>query len=70
QGHGYISNVGSLRSVRGEGFGKLVTLYAVDQSIKNRNSFHYLGTEEGHYPNVFYTRIGFETKFKAVGWSK
>ena len=32
QGIGYISNVGSLRSVRGEGFGKLATLYCVAES--------------------------------------
>ncbi len=70
QGHGYISNVGSLRSVRGQGFGKLVSLFAVDQSVKNGNSLHYLGTEEGHYPHEFYSRIGFETKYKMVGWSK
>lgn len=69
QGHGYVSNVGSLRTVRGQGYGKLVTLYAIDQSVKNGNSLHYLATEEGHYPNVFYTRIGFVTKYKAVGWS-
>ena len=70
QDHGYISNVGSLRSVRGQGYGKLVTLYSVDQSLKNGNSLHYLATEEGHYPNAFYTQIGFETKYKAVGWTK
>lgn len=70
QGHGYISNVGSLKSVRGQGYGKLATLYAVNQSVSNGNNLHYLGTEEGHYPNVFYTKIGFETRYKAVGWTK
>lgn len=70
KGFGYISNVGSILSVRGEGFGKAATLYCVDQSIKNSNSIHYLATEEGHYPNDFYKRIGFEAKFSAVGYTK
>lgn len=70
QNHGYVSNVGSLRDVRGQGYGKLVTLFAVDQSVKRGNTLHYLGTEEGHYPHEFYRRIGFETKYKAVGVSK
>lgn len=70
EGIGYISNVGSLREVRGEGFGKLATLYCVSQSIKNGNQEHCLATEEGEYPNEFYKRIGFETKFTAVGYTK
>ncbi|KKT65713.1 MAG: hypothetical protein UW61_C0040G0007 [Candidatus Curtissbacteria bacterium GW2011_GWC1_44_33] len=32
EGVGYISNVGSLQTVRGRGFGKLATLYAVKRS--------------------------------------
>lgn len=60
---GYISNVGSLRSVRGEGFGKLATMYCVAQSKKNGNTVHSIATEEGTYPNQFYKNIGFETKF-------
>lgn len=69
-GIGYISNVGSLRSVRGKGFGKIATLYCVAESIKNGNSVHCLATEEGTYPNEFYRRIGFATKFTAVGYAK
>ncbi|KKR56136.1 MAG: hypothetical protein UT93_C0004G0014 [Candidatus Woesebacteria bacterium GW2011_GWF1_40_24] len=69
-GIGYISNVGSLREVRGEGFGKLATLYCVSQSIKNGNNEHCLATEEGAYPNEFYKRIGFEIRFTAVGYTK
>lgn len=60
---GYISNVGSLRSVRGEGFGKLATMYCVAQSKKNGNTVHSIATEEGTYPNQFYKKIGFETRF-------
>lgn len=67
---GYISNVGSLREVRGQGFGKLSTLYCVSQSIKNGNLEHCLATEEGAYPNEFYKRIGFESRFMAVGYTK
>jgi ribosomal protein S18 acetylase RimI-like enzyme len=70
EGIGYISNVGSLREVRGEGFGKLATLTCVNQSIKNGNTITCLATEEGTYPNEFYKRIGFETKFTAVAYTK
>jgi len=69
-GIGYISNVGSLRKVRGEGFGKIASLYPVSQSIKNGNLEHCLATEEGTYPNEFYKRIGFETRFTAVCYVK
>jgi len=69
-GIGYISNVGSLREVRGEGFGKIASLYPVSQSIKNGNLEHCLATEEGTYPNEFYKRIGFETRFTAVCYVK
>jgi len=70
EGIGYISNVGSLREVRGEGFGKLATLFCVASSVKNGNLEHCLATEEGAYPNEFYMRIGFETRFTAVGYTK
>lgn len=66
QGIGYISNVGSLRSVRGEGFGKLATLYCVVESRKKGNSVQCLTTEEGNYPHDFYKRIGFTHKFTAL----
>ncbi len=67
---GYISNVGSLKKVRGQGFGKLATLYCVDVSKKNGNVYHCLATEEGTYPHEFYQRIGFEKKFSAIGYTK
>ena len=67
---GYISNVGSLREVRGEGFGKLVTLYCVEASKDRGNTTHFLATEEKNYPNEFYKRIGFETRFSAVAYAK
>jgi len=69
-GIGYISNVGSLRRVRGKGFGKIASMYCVKQSIDNGNSEHALATEEGHYPNEFYKRIGFKTRFTALGYVK
>ena len=65
-GVGYVSNVGSLREVRGRGFGKAATLYAIKKSMENGNSIHSIATEEGTYPNEFYKRIGFETKFTAL----
>lgn len=67
---GYISNVGSLKSVRGQGFGKLATLFCVSTSIKNKNNHHCLATEEGTYANEFYKRIGFKTIFTAKGYTK
>lgn len=69
-GIGYVSNVGSLKQVRGEGFGKIVSLFCVKQSIDNGNKVHVLATEEGQYPNDFYQRIGFKTKFTALGYTK
>ena len=65
KGIGYISKVGSLRSVRGEGFGKRATLWCVSQSQKHGNTMHCLATEEGTNPNAFYTSIGFQTRFTA-----
>ena len=70
EGLGYISNVGSLREVRGKGFGKAATLFCVDQSMKNGNREHCLATEEGAYPDEFYKRIGFVTRFRAEGYTK
>ena len=69
-GIGYISNIGSLKEVRGEGYGKLATLYCVKQSIKNGNREHCMATEDGTYPNEFYKRIGFDTRFTAIGYNK
>lgn len=67
---GYISNVGSLRKVRGQGFGKIASLYCVAQSKKHGNTEHCLATEEGTYSNEFYKRIGFDTRFTAIGYVK
>ncbi len=69
-GIGYISNVGSLQKVRGGGFGKLITLYCVEQSKRYGNKEHCLATEEGDYPNEFYKRIGFKTRFTGVSYTK
>lgn len=65
-GIGYISNVGSLPSVRGEGFGKVATLFTVQQSAESGNTQHCLATEENTNPNSFYKALGFTTKFKAL----
>lgn len=69
-GIGYIASVGSRREVRGQGYGKAATLYAVQQSIRHANSHHCLATEEGTYPNEFYKRIGFTPRFTASGYTK
>lgn len=70
KGIGYISNVGSLQSVRGQGFGKVATLYCVYKSQLNGNKTHCLATEKDNYPYEFYKRIGFEDKFSAVYYQK
>lgn len=67
---GYISNVGSLKEVRGQGFGKTATLYCVQKSIDMGNIDHCLATEEKTYANEFYRRIGFATRFTAVCYKK
>ena len=69
-GIGYISCVGSLRIFRGQGLGKAATLYATKKSFENGNEIHCLATEEGTYPNTFYKRIGFETRFTAIQMAK
>ena len=63
-------DVGSLRDVRGKGFGKLATLYAVSESLNKQHKITCLGTEEGTFPNEFYKRVGFQTKFTACAFSK
>lgn len=70
KGFGYISNVGSLKQVRGKGFGKAATLFCIEQSRKRGNKKHCLATEEGTYANEFYKRVGFFTEFTAVGYLK
>ncbi len=67
---GYISNVGSLQEVRGQGFGKIASLFCVEQSKRNGNTEHCLATEEGTYANEFYKWIGFDTRFSAVCYAK
>lgn len=67
---GYITNIGSLGCVRGQGFGKLATLYCVKRSIERGNIYHCLATEAGQYPHKFYKRIGFKTKFTAIDYTK
>jgi hypothetical protein len=62
---GYISNVGSLRAVRGKGYGKLATLYCVAQSKMHGHTEHMIATEEGTYPHQFYQQIGFSNRFTA-----
>lgn len=70
EGLGYVSGVGSLQKVRGKGFGKLVTLYAVFISQQIGNKKHFLLTEEGTYPYEFYKRLGFISEFLAIGMFK
>jgi ribosomal protein S18 acetylase RimI-like enzyme len=67
---GYIANVGSLRDVRGQGYGKLATLYCVNVSQKKGNKYHCLSTEEGTFPYEFYQKIGFKKKFSTLGFTK
>ncbi len=70
EGIGYILNIGSLKKVRGEGFGKLITQYCAYTSAQNGNIYHCLATELGTYPYEFYQRIGFSKKFSAICYNK
>jgi ribosomal protein S18 acetylase RimI-like enzyme len=67
---GYLSLIGSIPSVRGQGYGKKVTLYCINESFKLGNKNHYLITEKGHYPFKFYNKIGFNEKFSAYLYNK
>lgn len=67
---GYLSGIGSIPSARGNGFGKLITLHCINESLKLGNKHHFLITEKGHYPFNFYKRIGFKEKFVAYLYSK
>lgn len=67
---GYISNVGSLTTVRGKGYGKTATFYAIYQSIKKGNRFHCLTTEIETNPNQFYKNLGMTTKFLTACYTK
>lgn len=70
KGLGYISAVGSLQKVRGGGFGKQISLFAVYISQQMGNKHHFLLTEVGGYPHKFYQHIGFREKFKGIGLYK
>ena len=69
-GLAYISSVGSLRRVRGQGFGKLATLFCVQRAKDSGLTEICLATEEGTHPNEFYKRIGFTTRFTAKCYVK
>lgn len=70
KGIGYISSVGSLQSVRGQGFGKLASLYCIYKSNQNGNKNHCLITEKDCYAHKFYKRIGFKDQFSTVFYQK
>ena len=63
---GYITTVGSLPSVRGEGYGKHATYHCLQESVKRGNKYHCLATEKDTYPYEFYKRLGFKNEFTSV----
>ncbi len=67
---GYIDSVGSLQEVRGQGFGKTATFFAVKESMKQGNTTHCLCTIANTFTHDFYKRIGFDHRFSAVGYIK
>jgi ribosomal protein S18 acetylase RimI-like enzyme len=69
-GIGYISNVGSLRHFRGEGYGRKATMYCIKRSMEKGNTVHCLATEKESYPYNFYSKNGFDVAFTAIGMSK
>lgn len=70
QGLGYISNIGTLQRVRGQGFGKAATYTVLHKSFQNGNTIHFLGTEDGTYPDQFYKRLGFIKRLTTPGYQK
>jgi ribosomal protein S18 acetylase RimI-like enzyme len=64
-GMGYVSGVGTIPSVRGNGFVKKISLHCIKESFKQGNKAHFLVTEKGHFPFEFYKRIGFKPEFIA-----
>jgi GNAT superfamily N-acetyltransferase len=67
---GFIFNIGSLPAVRGKGFGKAITLHAVQKSIDYGNQHHVLTTEKNSFAYDFYHRIGFQDLFTAHYFQK
>lgn len=67
---GYVSNVGSLPEVRGQGFGKTITNACIHKSLQNNNDTHFFVTEEGTNPHNFYLSLGFEHRFSALLFEK
>ncbi len=67
---GYLTSIGSIPEVRGRRYGKKISLYCVQESIKLGNKYHYLVTEKGDYPYDFYQRIGFEPEFISYLYTK
>jgi ribosomal protein S18 acetylase RimI-like enzyme len=67
---GYISNVGSIPQVRGQGFGKLATLHCVRRSQELNHGYHFLATEKKSFLQKFYERMGFTTKFTTIDYVK
>ncbi len=67
---GYISNVGTLQSVRGQGFGKLAMHYALHITQKRHCTIHALATEFGGFPHKLYDHLGFKVGFTASAYAK
>ncbi len=67
---GYISHVGSLKEVSGEGFARLATFYCVLRSKEMGNEETFMVTEEGTFAYDFYLQNGFKKRFSTLGYTK
>ncbi|NQV14789.1 GNAT family N-acetyltransferase [bacterium] len=67
-GFGGIYNVGTSSDSRREGIGSAISLRAVEDSMKQRNTVTYLMTEEGSYVEELYRKLGFCTEFVGEGY--
>ena len=67
---GYVCGVASVPEVRGKGFGKLVSQYAIKRSIHIGCKNIWLATERDSKNEEFYKRIGFQTEFVCTCYVK
>lgn len=65
---GCIFNVGTDPNYRKKGMGRVLTLNAVADSIKNGARIIFLQTEQGSFNEKYYNKLGFSTKFIGEGF--
>ena len=70
EGFGGIYGVGTVPEMRGRGYASTLTLYAVQQLLKQGANETFLQTEKGSYNEKLYEKIGFKTEWETDSWIK